>query len=496
MGFSTTAEFDQAYQGVRKAFTSGVTKNKEWRRQQLKRTWWMVEDNMDRIRAALYADLHRHAYETGLSDVAMLQNDILRTLDKLDEWTKDEIPTRRDMVNFLGGTRVRKEPKGVALIIGAWNFPILLLLQPMIAAIAAGCAIILKPSDMAIATQDLLMEIIPKYLDQEAIRCITAGPREMSYVLDQRYDHIFYTGSGHVGKIVHAAAAKHLTPVTLELGGLAPAIVTAAANVELSGKHIAATKFSNAGQICLNVNHVIVDPTVRQSLVDSLTRHFDVFMGGKGARPEYYTHIINERNFDRLERLLEATSGQIVYGGHRDRDTRFFAPTIVTGVKPGDALLSEELGTTPLAIYAFTEKQAEKNRILDETQSGGVTFNDCTLHVVARDAPFGGIGASGQGYYHGSYGIREFSYLRTHVDAMPTWMEALMDARYPPYSIEKLKKIVSATKPSFDREGRDISRGTTKWVLGLGALVLSVAMVTPRQQVQSLVMRVINGAWS
>jgi aldehyde dehydrogenase (NAD+) len=266
-------------------------------------------------------------------------------------------------------------------------------------------------------------------------------------------------------------------------------------------------------QICLNVNHVVVDPTIREALVNGMIKHFDTFMGGRDTRPEYYTHIINERNFDRLDRLLSSTAGDIVYGGQRDRTTRFFAPTIVTGVKPGDPLLSEELfgpilpvmdadldvaltytraGDRPLGIYAFTDNQSEKTRILDETQSGGVTFNDCTLHVVARDAPFGGTGHSGQGYYHGPYGVREFSHLRTHVDAMPAWMEWLMDARYPPYSIEKLNKLVPTVKPPFDREGRDISRGLTKWVVGFGALVLSAAVVLPRQQVQTLLARFVN----
>lgn len=257
----------------------------------------------------------------------------------------------------------------------------------------------------------------------------------------------------------------------------------------------------------------MADPTIRQALVTNLIKYFDKFMGGRDTRPEYYTHIVNERNFDRLDRLLTSTSGKIVYGGQRDRTTRFFAPTIVTDVKPGDSLLSEELfgpilpimdadldfalkytraGDRPLAIYPFTQNQIEKSRILDETESGGVTFNDCTLHFMARDAPFGGTGPSGQGYYHGPYGIREFSHLRTFVDGVPAWMEWLLDARYPPYSIEKLNKVAPAVKPSFDRDGNDTSLGLAKWVLGLGALVLSVALVTPQQQVRSVFARLAN----
>ena len=211
----------------------------------------MIEENKDRIVAALYQDLHRHRQETIISDCAMIQNDILQTLRNLDKWMQDEKPTKWDLVNFMGGTTIRKEPKGVVLIISAWNFPLLLLLQPMVAAIAAGCTMILKPSDMAQASQDLLMEIIPQYLDADGIRCVTAGPQEMQHILTQRFDHIFYTGSGNIGKIVYTEAAKNLTPVTMELGGQGPAIVTSAADIELSAKHIAATKFQNAGQVCL-----------------------------------------------------------------------------------------------------------------------------------------------------------------------------------------------------------------------------------------------------
>lgn len=490
----------------------------------------MIEDNKEHIADALYADIHRHRQESYISDCAVVQSDILNTLKKLDEWTKDEKPSRWDLINFMGATVVRKEPKGVALIIGAWNFPITLLLQPMVAAIAAGCTVIVKPSDLAPAVQDLLMELFPRYLDRDAIRCVSAGPQEMPYILEQRYDHIFYTGSALVGKIVHAAAAKHLTPTTLELGGLAPAIVTPDANIDVSAKHIASTKFQNAGQvkpshhdpnrpkltgahkICLNVNHVLVDPSVREPLVNNLIRYFDIFTEGK-EQPEYYTHIVNERNFDRLDRLLSQTSGQILYGGHRDRKARFFGPTIVA-VKPDDILLTEEIfgpilpiveadldaaiaftkGTgRPLALYAFTNNQAERQRVLNETQSGGVTFNDCMWHCLALDAPFGGTGSSGHGYYHGRHGVREFSHLRTYTGAFPAWMEYFMDRRYPPYNLEKARMLAPQVVPPFDRDGNDIGISSwTKLALGAVALALSVAVLRERGQVSVLSGRLLK----
>ncbi|KAJ5143544.1 Aldehyde dehydrogenase C-terminal [Penicillium bovifimosum] len=513
MTFSTAAEFDQAYKSANRAFAAGTTKNKEWRRRQLKRAWWMIEDNKKRICDALYTDLHKHYQEAYTGDCGTVQADALRTIAKLDEWTKDIKPERSDPLNFLGGATIRKEPLGVTLIIGAWNFPITLLLQPMLAAIAAGCAMILKPSDVASATQDVLMDIIPKYMDRDAIRCVSAGAQEMSYILEHRFDHIFYTGSPNVAKIIHAAAAKHLTPVTLELGGQCPAIVAESANLDLTAKHIAVTKFMNAGQICLNVNHVLVAPGLRDRLVAELIKYFDTFAGGKAQNPDYYTHIINERNFDRLDTLLKQTSGKIVYGGERNRETRYFAPTIVTGVKAGDSLLSEELfgpilpiidadfdtaisttraGEHPLAIYAFTSKAADKSRILNETQSGGVTFNDCGLHIAARDVPFGGVGNSGTGYYHGPYGILTFSHLRTYINALPWWMEGVITARYPPYSVEKAHKMVPAAKPTFDREGNDLTSSRSKWVLSIGGLALSALLATRWDQVIALGSQLLN----
>lgn len=237
----------------------------------------------------------------------------------------------------------------------------------------------------------------------------------------------------------------------------------------------------------------MVDPSVREALVQRLGEYFDTFKGAKDAKPDHYTHIVNDRHFDRLEKLLKSTSGKIVYGGEHDRETRYFAPTIVVGVKAGDSLLSEEIfgpilpivdadiGAAidftnklehALAIYAFTSEPAEKTRILNQTQSGGVTFNDCALHAAALDAPFGGVGNSGHGYAHGHFGFLTFTHLRTHIDALPKFMENLMDARYPPYNDDKIAQLVPPTKPSFDRDGNDakshgVLAGLASGILGL-----------------------------
>ncbi|PKS08529.1 hypothetical protein jhhlp_004914 [Lomentospora prolificans] len=493
MPFSTAADFDQALAAVRNGFASGKTKDKKWRKRQLQKLWWMVEDNKGLILEALKKDLNKHPMECN-AEFGAIQNEILDTIKNLDSWTADERPARSDFLNFVGGTRIRKEPLGVSLIIGAWNFPWVLLLQPVVAGIAAGCALILKPSDLALASQDLMMQLIPKYLDQDAIRCITAGPKEMGYILEHRFDHIFYTGSPGVAKIVSAAAAKHLTPVCLELGGQGPAIICPSADIKLAAKRVAAAKFMNAGQICLNVNHVFVDPSVHDEFITHLISYFDEYLQGRDGTPEYYGHIINQRNFDRLEGYLQKTSGKIVYETRRERDALFFGPVIVENVQTGDVLLSEELFGPilpvlkadlteaiatirsmehPLALYAFTNSQKDKDLVLGSTLSGGITFNDCFLHATAKGAPFGGVGNSGTGQYHGKWGLLEFTHLRTCIDP-PNWLERLMAFRYPPYTLANSKKVGVYSQAPFDRDGKPI-RGSGSWLVAIGLAAAATA---------------------
>ncbi|PKS11614.1 hypothetical protein jhhlp_001764 [Lomentospora prolificans] len=487
MSFSTTAEFDEAYAAVRAGFATGKTLDKKWRKRQLQKVYYMIEDNKERILEALQKDLNKHRYEA-IMEVNALQTDVLHTLDKLDAWTADERPGG-DFLNFMSRTTIRKEPLGVSLIIGAWNFPFVLLLQPMIAAIAAGCTIVLKPSDLAVASQDLILEIVPKYLEADAVRAISAGPKEMGYVLEHRFDQIFYTGSAHVAKIVSAAAAKHLTPVTLELGGQGPAIVTAKANVKLAAKRIAAAKLMNAGQVCLNVNHVFVDPAVHDEFIQHISAYYDEYLGGRDGKPDYLTHIINERNFNRLETLLKGTSGKVAYEASRDSSTRFFGPVVVENVTMQDSLMSEELFGPilpvikatmteavaiirsmehPLSLYPFTDSQAEKDYIVRSTKSGGVTFNDWFLHANAKDAPFGGVGNSGSGAYHGRFGILQFSHNRTYMDP-PTWLDSIMSFRYPPYTLDASKKMETCGAAPFDRDGKPI-RSTASWLAAIAAV--------------------------
>lgn len=375
------------------------------------------------------------------------------------------------------------------------------LFEPLAAALAAGCAVILKPSELSQASEELIARIVPRYLDPSAVRVVTAGPQEMDYLLGKKFDHIFFTGSTTVGRIIAARAAPNLTSVTLELGGRGPAFVTANANIEVAARRIANAKFLNSGQVCIGINHVFVDPKVKAPFLKALAKNFDRFLsGGPDKKPDYVTHIVNDRHYNRLEGLLEKSKGNIIYGGDRDPATRYFAPTVVDNVDTNDSLLSEELfgpilpildGTLdeaieytaandhPLSLYGFTTSSAEQKAILDRTNSGGVTFNDALLHMAMKDAPFGGVGPSGTGAYHGIYGFNEFVHLRT-VASIPNWADSILSFRYPPYTnakaIAQIKATGGGAAVSFDREGKS-TRSALGVIFGQWKLLLLIAAV-------------------
>jgi aldehyde dehydrogenase (NAD+) len=327
--FTLPSDVSETYSTLLKTFATGKTKTLEWRKWQLKQCWWMVSDNEDAILAALKQDLNRHAMESHSTDLLGLRKDIIESISHLEEWTADEIPDAGFLFGTLGKARIRKEPLGVALIIGAWNFPFLLLLSPMIAAITAGCCCLLKPSELAKESQKLLVDLVPRYLDPSAIGIVTGGPTETAALLERRFNHVFFTGSSKVARFITAATAKHLTPTVLELGGQGPAIVTKNANIDLAAKRIAAAKFSNAGQICLTVNHTFVDPDISEEFLTRLAFWNNTFMGGS---QDGMARIINERNFDRLTGFLDKSNGVITYGGQTDRKGLFISPTIVEQV--------------------------------------------------------------------------------------------------------------------------------------------------------------------
>ena len=481
--WTSEADFEIAYSRLFETFSTGRTKNVAWRKWQLKQCWWMVVDNETKMVDAMKTDLHRTEFESYAMDIGILKKDILDTLKHVDDWAADERIDAGFIMGTLGKARLRKEPLGVAFIIGAWNFPFVLTISPLLAAIAAGCCVMLKPSEVAAASQDLLVDMVRQYLDPQAVQVVTGGAKETTFMLKHQFNHIFYTGSGKIAGFITAAAARHLTPTVLELGGQGPAIITKSANVDLAAKRVAYVKFLNAGQICLSVNHVFADPSIHDSFVQRLAYWNDHFLS-KGA--DQMPRCINDQNFNRLDKLLASTNGTISSGGDRDLTTRRFTPTVVTDVKISDSLLSEELFGPicpvikanhvtayqqiskmphPLGLYIFSSSQAEIDEILRNTNSGGVTINDCMLHAGVPNAPFGGVGPSGMGAYHGVHGFKAFTHTRTVV-ALPTWLEGLMKVRYPPYSSENVNKVAVKNSLGFKRGEtmEDQTTGTGSWV--------------------------------
>jgi aldehyde dehydrogenase (NAD+) len=357
-----------------------------------------------------------------------------------------------------GRSRIVPEPKGVVLIIAPWNYPLSMVLAPLVGALAAGNAVIVKPSEISRHTSAALARILPQYLDTEAVAVVEGGVVETTALLEQRFDHILYTGNERVARIVMAAAAKHLTPVTLELGGKSPCLVAGDADLEVAAARIAWGKFLNAGQTCVAPDHVMVQREAAAPLLEALVRHIREFYGEDAATSPDYGRIVTERHTARFGELLAGQ--QIHYGGRVDVAQRYVEPTIVLDPAPDSALMREEIfgpvlpviavddmqaamravaaRPKPLALYAFTRNAALADAVRDSLAAGTVCINDAVIFMVSPELPFGGVGASGMGRYTGWYGFETFSHMK------PVMTRAFrLDApvRYPPYSETKARLL-------------------------------------------------------
>jgi len=338
-----------------------------------------------------------------------------------------------------GSSRIVPQPKGVALIIAPWNYPLQLLIAPMAAAIAAGNAVVAKPSELSPAVSEALVDLCSTCLDTRTVRVVAGGVDESTALLEQQFDHIFFTGGTRIGKVVMRAAAEHLTPVTLELGGKSPAIVAADANIRVSARRIVWGKFTNAGQTCIAPDYLLVERAVRDRLVDEIVSVVGEFYGDDPQRSDDYGRIVNAGHHDRLTQLLgDERSGRMHSGGAFDADDRYIAPTVFVDPDPGAALMQEEIfgpllpvvavdsideavafvndRAKPLALYVFSDDDDIVDDVLARTSSGGVGVNNTLLHIAPPDLPFGGVGQSGMGAYHGQAGFDTFSHLRSVYD--------------------------------------------------------------------------------
>ncbi len=445
---------------VRRGFDGGAVRTIQNRRTQLRQLRRMVTEHEDRLLDALAVDLGKPRIEAYSTEIGFTLNEIDHVLKHLDAWNK---PTKVKVpLTFKPGVgRLHPQPLGTVCIIAPWNYPVQLLLAPLVPALAAGNTAVLKPSEVAPTVAAAFADLVPRYLDQRAVAVVTGAVEETTALLEERFDHIFYTGNGAVGRVVMTAAARHLTPVTLELGGKSPAIVAADAKIDIAARRIAWGKFVNAGQTCVAPDHVLVEASVEREFLDAMTAAITEFYGADPSTSDDYGRIVNERHYDRLTGLLDQGGyDSTVVGGTGQRDARYLAPTVLAGVKPDAAVMNEEIfgpilpviavddideairhvnaHDKPLALYAFSENDRTIERIIDRTSSGGVTVNHVLLHLAVPDLPFGGVGPSGMGAYHGKAGFDVFSHRKPVLDK-PAWPDP--PVMYPPYTSLKQKLI-------------------------------------------------------
>ncbi|MER5728287.1 aldehyde dehydrogenase family protein [Streptomyces sp. NPDC002138] len=420
---------------LRTAFATGRTKPLSWRTSQLEALRTLLTERGDELAAALRSDLGKSRAEAYRTEIDFTVREIDHTLDHLADWLRPQpapVPERLSPAT----AHTVQDPLGVVLVIAPWNYPLQLLLAPVVGALAAGNCVVAKPSELSPATSRAVADLLPRYLDHEAVAVVEGAVPETTELLAQRFDHIFYTGNGQVGRIVMRAAAENLTPVTLELGGKSPVFVDRGTDIGVVAARLAATKFMNAGQTCVAPDYVLTDPGTARELEQALAEALRGLYGEDPAAAPDYGRIINERHFDRLTGLLD--SGRTVTGGVHDRADRYIAPTVLAGVAPDSPVMREEIfgpilplvevadldeaiafigdRDKPLALYAFTESDDTRERLSRETSSGGLTFNLPVAHLTVSDLPFGGVGESGMGNYHGRYSLDTFSHRKAVLD--------------------------------------------------------------------------------
>ncbi|KOV64258.1 aldehyde dehydrogenase [Streptomyces sp. MMG1121] len=421
---------------MRATFATGRTKPVEWRTEQLRRLRAMLTERGADLAAALHADLGKSRTEAYRTEIDFTIREIDHTLEHLADWLRPEPAPVPAHLGADATAWTQYDPLGVVLVVAPWNYPAQLLLAPMVGALASGNAVVAKPSELAPATSAVLADLIPAYLDTDAVAVVEGGIPQTTALLAERFDHIFYTGNGTVGRIVMRAAAEHLTPVVLELGGKSPVFVDRDADLDVVADRLARGKFLNAGQTCVAPDYVLTDPETAAALEPALVRAVEKLFGADPAESPEYGRIINERHFDRLSALLD--SGRVAVGGASDRAAKYIAPTVLADVHPTSPVMREEIfgpilpivtvpgldeaiafindRDKPLALYVFSESADTRGRLAAETSSGGLGYGLPLAHLTVSDLPFGGVGESGMGNYHGRYSIETFSHRKAVLD--------------------------------------------------------------------------------
>ena len=436
-------------------FATHKTKNVSYRIQQLEKLKSVLQEHEEMLYEAIHQDFGKSRFDTFTTEISFILKDITYFLKNLKRLSKPR-KVATNLANIPGRSRIYFEPLGNVLVIGAWNYPYQLSLSPMVAAIAAGNTCVIKPSEVAENTMVAMAKIINENFDPELLHVAQGGVEETTEILQLKFDKIFFTGSTRVGKIVYEAAAKHLTPIVLELGGKSPAIVTESADFEVTAKRIVWGKFLNGGQTCVAPDYVLVNEKIKDKFLEYLRSYILKF--NYRCDSEHYTRIINEKNFDRLVQLIDPE--KIYTGGNHDRSRLFIEPTILHNISWDDKMMEEEIfgpilpvltypyfrealteiqsREKPLAAYLFTNNEDEKKLFTSLVSFGGGCINDVIMHLSNPHLPFGGVGNSGMGHYHGRFSFETFSHQKA-VLHRKWWGEP--NLKYPPYSENKLKWI-------------------------------------------------------
>lgn len=438
---------------LRGVFARGRTQGVHWRRRQLQAIEKLLDEGEDEIVAALAQDLGRQRAEAWLGDIASTKGEAVFARKHLGKWMRRR-KLRIPMNQLPGSAWVQYEPLGVVLIIAPWNYPVYLALGPLVAALAAGNCAVVKPSELTPATSALLARLIPQYLDADAVAVVEGAAETTQQLLSLGFDHVLFTGGTGIGSKVMAGAAATLTPVTLELGGKSPVIVASDADLEVAARRIAWGRLLNSGQTCVAPDYVLVEKTVQDKLVGHIVDTVTSFRSGTDTG----MRIVNERQFDRLVGYLDATKGTVAVGGRSHRDSLTIEPTVLVDPDPDEPAMTDEIfgpilpviavdsvqqaiefanaRPKPLALYVFSGSKTTSRRIIDSVPAGGAVVNHVAMHLLAPQLPFGGVGASGMGSYHGEWGFQTMSH-RKAVLAKTTKPD--LKLLYPPYTDRTLK---------------------------------------------------------
>lgn len=501
LDFTDIKDISISVDALRTAFHTRQLDPVDVRIAHLKLVYNAINDNSDELAQALVKDFNRPVFETVTGEIVPVLAEIKHIIANLKLWAKPKYPGSVPLLPFLlTGKKIERIPLGTVLVISAFNYPLLLSVSPVVGAIAGGNNVLLKPSESTPHFTAVLSRVLLESVSPDVLQIVNGAVEETKELLQQKFDLIFYTGSGRVGKIVAAAAAQTLTPTVLELGGKSPAVVSASlsdAQLEIALRRIAWAKFSNAGQICVTTDYLLVDEKIYDKAIGLLKKIIEQeFFKDLTALSESYAHLIHNASYDRVLGLVNSTKATLVTGGASEKHSRFISPTVYSDVSWNDPLMQDEIfgpllpvlkftnlnkeidtiiatHDTPLASYIYSNDKQEIDVFLKRVRSGGSFVNDAVMHVVLASVPFGGIGQSGTGNYHGKFSFDTFTHQRT-VLHQKWWTESLYKDRYPPYSEANQKAVTNTFLPLGRKieSGRLAKWGVGTFIVGLFSLVL------------------------